>query len=311
VPGVLYRVNGIDIRQEEIWQKIRADLSDLEVRAAKQWIANMTLLREALQKAGAWLTDEEAEAAYRAESDPYKKSIFSIESMAVVLKRFPSVDAYKEHQHVYESFKRFKTPEMTEEALQKQADFRTSKVVGQVTVDVDVILASAFDFKTQRWKPDGWAQAEQRMKDVLRLLTDDGRPWDEVVDQYSEFYEAPVAASQKAQQDPNAPKKGRFRGLQRNNLLGQLGESDYWHFLNGNSITDFIFFQQEVGTLGDPLKGPWGYYLPRLLRRTSPPQRLPVDPETYKVLIEEDYLLWHLNEFTQKLIRENEVYGLQ
>ena len=304
-------VNGDDITVDDVWRDIRPFVTTMEVRAAKQWITNYTLARAELQKAGTWLSDEEAAAEYEQMSAPYKDSIFSIENLAVAVKRFPSVERYKEYQRLYDSFARYSATEMTQAALDKHAEFRTNKVVGQVSADVDVILCSAYDFKANRWKENGWAEAEARMKDVVDLLMEEQQPWDVLVERYSDFYQQPTPLSQQGQDDPNRSTKGRFRNVQRNNLLGELGESEYWCFLNGNSITDFVFFQQEVLSLGQPLRGPLGWYLPRLLRRTKPPQRLSMDPDVREKLVRDDYLIWHLNEFCQGLIAKNEVFGLE
>jgi len=306
-PGVLYRVNGKDITVDDIWRRIQP-ISEFEVRRAKQWITNTILLKEAFEKAGTWLTDEEAAAAYDLHSAPYRDSLFSRESVATLFKRFPSVDTYKDYRRFYESFKRMRTPEMTKEALDEHAKFRTSKILGQVTVDADVILASAFDFKTNAWKPNGWSEAEKRMKDALRLLVEEQRPWDEIVEKYSDFYYAPIPVSQRGQGQIQ-PQKGRFRGIQRNALLAQLGETEYGLFLDGTSITDFLFFEQQPGTLGDPMRGPNGWYLPRLIRRQKTPERLPVKPEDFQEAVADDYVMWNLNQFAQKLIQEHQVFG--
>lgn len=310
-PGVLFSVNGQDLKVDDVWRDIRPFVTTMEVRAAKQWITNYTLARAEFEKAGAWLSDEEAAASYEKESAPYKDSIFSIENLAVAVKRFPSVERYKEYKRLYDSYERYAAKDMTKEALDKHAEFRTNKVVGQVSADVDVILCSAYDFKANRWKENGWAEAEARMKDVVKLLVEEQQPWDVLVERYSDFYQPPTPLSQKGQQDQDSAPKGRFRNVQRNNLLGELGENDYWCFLNGNSITDFVFFQQEVMSLGQPMRGPLGWYLPRLLRRTKPPQRLSMDPVVRDTLVRDDYLIWHLNEFCQDLIKKNEVFGLE
>jgi len=309
-PGVLYRVNGSDITVDSVWKAIQPRVSMYDVRAAKQWIVNLTLLPAALGKSGAWLNDEAAAAAYEVHSGPYKDSIFSRERIAVLIKHFPSIEAYQDYRRIYESFKAWKKDEMTQEVLDKQAAFRTKKIVGNVAVDVDVLLCSSFDYKTQRWKEDGWLGAEKRMQDVVRLLMEEDRSWDELMERYSDFYQPPVPLADRGQMDPNAPKKGRFRGYQRNNLLNELGESEYGLFLSGDSITDFIFFEQEVGTLADPMRGPTGWYMPRLLRRTKAPERVSMKPAEYTQLVEEDYVMWNLNQYAQQLVRENQVYGL-
>ena len=308
-PGVLYRVNGVDITVDEIWGKIRDRVTTMDVLTAKQWIVNSTLLKKAFVAAGSWLTDEEAYAAYHAHSDPYKSSIFNIESLAVSLKQFPSVERYEQHQHLQDSFARMHTPDAAE--LKEFGEQRSYKIVGQVSVDADVILCSAWDFKANRWKDNGWVEAENRMRDVVRLLIEEQRPWEELVERYSDYYELPTPKSKRGQEAPKRPAKGRFRNIQRNALLRELGEHDYNMFLTGSSVTDFIFFEQEVGSLGQPMRGPLGWYLPRLIRRTKPPARIPMDEPTLNDLVLDDYLTTKLNHFAQELIAKSEVYGLE
>jgi hypothetical protein len=308
-PGVLYRVNGVDIKVDEIWSQVRDRVTTMDVLAAKQWIVNTTLLKKALTAAGAWLTDEEADAAYHAHSDPYKSSIFSVESLAVSLKAFPSVERFTQYQHIQDSFARMRAPSAAE--LEDFGKSRSYKIVGQVSVDADVILCSAWDFKANCWKENGWVEAENRMRDVVRLLIEEQRPWDELVEKYSDYYEPPTPKSKRGQANPKRQTKGRFRNIQRNALLRELGESDYQMFLTGSSVTDFIFFEQEVGSLGQPVRGPLGWYLPRLIRRTKPPARIPMDEPTLKDLVLDDYLTTKLNSFAQELIAKSEVYGLE
>jgi hypothetical protein len=307
-PGVLYNVNGVDITVEEIWDRVKDRVRPPDVLAAKQWIVNTTLLEEAFKAAGAWLSDDEAYVAYHAHSDPYKNSVFSIERVALLVKAFPSVDRYKHHRRLIDCFQRMKKP--SKEELEAFAKARTKKIIGQVNLDVDLLLCSAYDFKKGTWSDSGWADAENRMRDVLRLLVEEQRPWDELVEKYSDFYSSPIPASQ-ADQPDERPKKGRFRNVQRNGLLGLIGETEYAMFLTGVSVTDFVFFDQEVGTFGQPLRGPYGWYLPRLFRRTKPPERIPMDEGTLNDLILDDYLTSGVMRYAQELIQKNEVYGLE
>ena len=94
-------------------------------------------------------------------------------------------------------------------------------------------------------------------------------------------------------------------------MLRELGEADYSMFLSGTSVTDFIFFEQEVQSLGQPMRGPLGWYLPRLIRRTKPPARIPMDEATMRDLVIDDYRTTEMNSYAQKLIKESEVYGLE
>ena len=309
--GVLMRVNGKDVKVDTIWNQIKGRVTEMEVRSAKQWIANMTLLEQALSEAGVWLSEEEAAQAYFDHAEPFKGSIFSIERLAVTVKHFPSVSAYKKYYRAYESYHRLVKDKMTEEVLKDYGEKRTRHLIGQVTVDADVILLSAYDHKNNRWKDDGWAQAEQKTKEVLKALVEEDKPWDQVLQQYSEFYDLPVPKSQRGQETPHwITDKGRFRNKQRNILMKNLDESDYWLFLNGDSITDYIFYEQEVEQIGQPMKGPKGWYIPLLRRRSDPPARLSTSEENMRTLIEQDYLNYHLRMYVRDLVRDGKVYGI-
>lgn len=305
--SVAMRVNGKDILVDDIWKQIEHLVSIVEVRSAKQWIANMKLAREDLASRGHWLSDEEAAAAYAEHSDPYKDSMFSVERLAVAIKKYPSVEAYKEFRHLYDSFQKEIRLELNADDLRKFAQERTKQLVGQAQVDCDVILLSAYDFQKNIWKENGWADAAARAQEVLRQLVEEKRPWGEVLDEYSEFYDPPSADMA----SPTYRAKGRFRGKQRNVLLTLLGESECWQFLNGSTLTDYIFFEQEPGTVGQPVRGPFGYYIPRLLRRSPSPETLDMDDELLITLAEQDYTLLRLTEYVQNLIDNSEVYGLQ
>ena len=237
--GVLMQVNGENILVKDIWSQIKDDITSAEVREAKQWLANMILLERALTEAGVWISDEEAERVYREHVDPYKDSIFSIERLAVSVSRFPSAMAYKDYYRAYESFRRKIADRMTEEALKKFEKERTRHLVGQVSVDADVILLSAYDFEKNEWKESGWQEAKAKVQEVLKALVEEGRPWEQVLNEYSEFHDPPVPVSQRnqAQKPEWVTDQGRFRNKQRNLLLKNLDESEYWLFLNGESIT--------------------------------------------------------------------------
>ena len=81
------------------------------------------------------------------------------------------------------------------------------------------------------------------------------------------------------------------------------------HILKG--YADFVFFDQEVKSLGQPMRGPLGWYLPRLIRRTKPPARIPMEEATMRELVLDDYLTTELRNYAQELIKKSEVYGLE
>ena|SRR5690349_13791879 len=143
---------------------------------------------------------------------------------------------------------------------------RANMIAGAAKIDAEVILASAYDFPNSRWKVDGWKSAEAKAKE-LKAKLDAGTDWGDTLELYSEFWDPPMPeVGQKPQFGFNF--KGRF-GLQtRNQLAGDLLESDYSIFLNGKCVADEIFFEQKGGTISDVMKGPRGYYIARVNSRT-------------------------------------------
>lgn len=308
--NVIMRVNGEDITVDEVWKEIEGRITPVEVRLAKLWLINMTLIQNALEAEGDWLTAEEAAASYLEYSAPYQDSLFSIERLALAIKKFPNIGAYQEYRRAYDSYARMIADELNPENLRSFGEERTKKLIGQSHVDVDVILLSAFDFKKRSWQPGGWEEAGQRANEVLRLLVEEGRPWDEVMDDFSDFYDPPTPKSQAGLPDKSL-NKGRFRGRARNQLMSLLEESEYWQFLHGTSITDFIFFEQGVGETSAPLRGPYGWYIPRLLNRSKDIQQLIQDQDAYMTMVEQDYVMTNLGRFTQELVAKSDIYGLE
>lgn len=103
--GVAMRVNGVDLKIDDLWKHILPRLTPFEVEMAKRWIVNTRLLKEGLEKTGHWLSDEEFEKRYEAYTAPYKDSPFSIESIALRFQKFPTVEAYKTYYRIQESMK--------------------------------------------------------------------------------------------------------------------------------------------------------------------------------------------------------------
>ncbi len=307
---LVLRVDGSGVRVDEIWQEIQGLVTPANVEASKKWLVNVTLAKQALEKAGAWLTDEEYAQVYAEVHDPYKDSPFSLERVAVNYRKFPSVTDYRTYFRIYSSFKKMVKDDLTEEALQGQLERLNLLLAGQI--DCDIILISAYDFPQRRWKENGWAEAAQRTQQVAKELAE-GKPWDEAVEQYSEFYDLPIPKSQEGQPPASNSfrhNKGRYVGVKRNDLVRRLEDSDYTTFLESSSIGDQIFFYMEPGDFANPLRGPYGFYIPLVKSRilTATPANLAND--THRSLAEQDYLAMRLNRFLWDLKQSADIYGI-
>jgi hypothetical protein len=304
------KINGKEIRVDDLWKEVAPTISEVDVRKAKQWILSMRLLREDLEKDGLWLDPQAAAAKYEEHSAPFKGQMFSQENIALAFKKFPTLRAYRDFRWAYDSFRQKIQAELTPENLSAFAERRTRALLGQSTVDVDVILLSAFDFKTQRWKPQGWADARRRAQETAQAIAANPSKWDEILDKSSDFYDPPIPASMQGQPGIERKNRGRFRGQTRNPLMSLLEESEYWNFLNGKTITDFVCFEQAVGTIANPIRGPFGYYIPRLLRRVAAPPSASLSESDLLEMADQDYSMCRMNEYVQQLIQKSDVHGL-
>ena len=302
-------VDGKEITVDEIWQQVRHEIGPMDVWRAKQWFVNTMAAEKALKEADAWISREEANKRYEEYAAPYKESFVSIPKIATVIKKFPTLGNYKQYYQIQESFLELRGDQMTDEALNEQGDRKTSYLVSQAKVDVDIILLSAYDFKTKSWKENGWAEAERRAKEVAQKLAA-GEDWDRLLDEYSDFYDQPIPTAAQNSPDLKLKNKGRFRGMSRNDLLRQLEESDFSMFLSGFSITDMIFFDQVVGGIENPVKGPHGWYITRLLRKTPPTRRLSASNEKDRPYLVQDWTADNLNRFVQEAVANSEISGL-
>ena len=354
--GVVMEVHGQPILVDDVWPLLEAKVTPVEVEQAKQWLANTWIAQQDLEASGHWVDDATLEEMYEAHVGPYRDSPFSMEMVATRIKRFPSMEAYREWYRIYRSFSAkldddyrqraletfgeeidaevaslqagpstvgpaASTPEgirnqvigdfarrIYDTDLRKLARQRTGYIIGAGTISVEVILLSAYDFKNQKWRPDGWSQAEEKAREVSRQLAQREIRWPEAFERYSEFYEPPAPTGQ--QFAPTENENGRFLNVQRNDLLRNLGESDYSLFLAGDSVTDIIFFEQEVGKVAGPLKGPYGYYISFLRARRGPKMEVTVDNPSHRELLDQEFKTLALNRHVQKLLEKTGVRGL-
>jgi len=305
---VALRVNGVDIPSQAIWAYISDQVAPIDVYRAKQWFVNTTLATEALKKSGEWLNDEEFQQLYKDEHEPYIDSPFSLERVAINFRKFPSINAYRTYYRIYNSYKRMIKDEITDDALKTRVDRLDLLIAGKI--DADVILISAYDFRKREWKPDGWRKAEERAIDVVKKLAE-GLSWDEALTTYSEFYDPPIPESQKAEA-ANLPRKnqGRFVQVGRNELMGFIQESEFQAFLDTASVTDFVFYEQEMGTTNNPLRGPYGYYIPKLHKRQLGARTIDLNSENHRTLLEQDLVIARLNRYIYDLRAAADIQGL-
>ena len=300
-PHLAMRVNGVEVPTEEIYGRIADNITDVDRQRAEAWVTKTALLEAVLKARGAYLSDEEFAAAYEEHGQPYEGSPLSLEVIVRNFKGFPSMEAYKTYYRLLESYKRSIAETLTDETLTAHLP-RANRLLGVGSVDLEVILCSAFDFSTKSWRENGWEKAAQEAREVARKLVEaDGENWSELLAEHSDFWDPPAPKNPTQQQQVPQKKKnsGRFGTLNRNELLGYLEESDYSHFVDGYSVADSIFFDLEPGQVGGPWKGRYGYYFARVKRRVPPTRTQTLADENFRTMVTDDYVTVQFNAFAR------------
>jgi hypothetical protein len=81
------------------------------------------------------------------------------------------------------------------------------------------------------------------------------------------------------------------------------------HWVTGESITDYAFFEQGEGTVAGPFKGPLGYYLTRVAKRTGPTRPLNFADPRHKDLLRDDYTRVAFVQFAREAVAKATIKG--
>jgi hypothetical protein len=308
-PEIALRVNGHDVRVDGVWNSIRDSVGSEDVRQAKLWFRNLLVAEKAFREAGVWVDDATAAVEYDKYVEIYRDSLFPIEFLARTVKKFPSLSDYRRYLRLYEAYRRLSNDQLTDENLIEHSKRRANALVGLSPIDAEVILVSAYDFAQGRWKEDGWRQAELRVAEVAKTLMNGGS-WGELLDKHSEFYDPPMPANAPAPDPQTLKNKGRFMKVHRTGLIQKMEESEYLIFLSGTSLTDHMYFDMKVGETVGPVRGPYGYYILRLLSRGPQVKKLFVTQPDDRELLVNDYLTVHLATWVQDQVAKAKVQGI-
>ena len=70
-----------------------------------------------------------------------------------------------------------------------------------------------------------------------------------------------------------------------------------------------MFFDQAENSVAGPFKGPLGWYITRVNRRTPPSRPLNLSEPRHMELLREDYLRWSFNQYTREAVAKADVKG--
>jgi len=304
-PEIVLAVNDWTLPTEEAFRSVSPLVTPYDRERVLAWLLWTTATRQALKGEGAYASDEEFAVAFEEHEGPYKDSPLNIEMVATAFKKFPSYELYKEHFRIRKSYEKKIESEITDEALRSHLD-RVRDFLGGGRVDAQVILLSARDWNDWSWKgPDAFEAARTRADEVMAALQK-GESFEALLDRYSEFWTPAPGDPSQPQQQPQ-PNGGRFGLQEKNNLRTLLGETEFDTVLRGYSIADLLFHDTKVGEIVGPLRGPFGYYVARVVAKVPGHRGIDLAQENQRQLVREDYVNQRLLDWSNGVITKSSV----
>lgn len=291
-PDLALTVNGTPWPTAEAFETVRAGLFQQDVERATLEVVVREALRQALEKAGSHLSDEE----FRKEFDEYRleydNTPFTTEVIAVNFKGYPSLEAFRQRWRLIRSFEKMIAKDINDDSLQAHAE-KFKSFFGEGSVSVDGIQFYARDLKTGAWQPDGMAKARERAAAAFKKI-DEGASFDDVQAQLGEYYAT--------DQD-----KGRFNAKPYNQLRQVMRENEFTDLLIGFSAANYAYYDAPVGKVVGPLPGPDAYWVIRVNSRTPSRAAPSVTDTRTRELVKQDYIAWQFLQWANEVVAKAKV----
>jgi hypothetical protein len=333
------------VTTDEIWKRIEAGVSPQEIEDAKSYWIAFYATQDRLKKDGHLPTPEQRQKVLQAKMKLLEGTYLNLDILAQHTQYFPSTETFLEYECLMEGFKEIMKPHTEpgpagelNPSLRAHYD-KAIKIMGLGQVEPEVMLISAFDIPNFKWKPDGWNWARKKADEIVaRVKANDEeyakqkreaaaaaeqgkeykpekpaqepyRFWTDMMNDHSEWWDPPQPQQGKPGSEYSMKKKGRFGLRYRHDLEGAMGENKYKHWVNGFSITDYVFFEQAENTVAGPFKSNQGYYVIRLNKRTPPSRSLNLSDPRHIDLLRDDLLKYELVKYTADAVKQSEIKG--
>ncbi len=285
---IVLQVNDLQWNTEEAFAFVKKGIYVQDLERAMQEVAVREALKQELEKAGVYVSDEVFHERYEAYRQPYDSTPFTVEVIATRFKGYPCLEAFRARWRLQTSYADLIKDEITTENLQAHADkFGAFFADGQVSIDV--VPFQARNPKTGAWEPDGLIKAKDRCEAAFAAIEKKEKTFDDVLNAHTEFF-------------ANDEKRGRLGFLPLNQLKQQLRENEFTQLHDGFSITHHLFFDAEVGTIVGPIAGPDGYFIARVNARTPARRKIDVNNEKERELVREDYIGYRFFQWANEVI---------
>lgn len=326
---------GLQISTREAWSRFAPEIDACEIEDARRWLAASTALRDRLHEDGAAVEACGCDEARRKLLDTLVDTHVDEETVAE-LRGFPSFAAFRAYfcaMHAFETLvarERAKNPPGPLAARVGALRERVAEPNAFGIFDVDVLLVGAYDIPSARWLADGWAGASTRARALKNELDASAREdsrsersggtrsaiLPRIDDLWRARMEAMSGIHDVPRPKPRFPSatapfdEGQFRSVYRVDLAARLRETVYTQLLNGASIADHVFFEQSIGAIDGPFRGPHGYYFTRLKKRVPATHPVDVSAERMSRVLDHEALRLAFLEYARDALAHAEVEGL-
>lgn len=292
-PSIVLSVNGRTWGTDEAFEYVKPGLYVQDLERAMQEVVVREALRQELVKHESYVDDAEFQRRYEEYRQPYDSTPFTVEVIAVKFKGYPCLEAFRSRWRLMTSYQDMIKNEITDENLQKHAD-KYAAFFAEGQVSLDLIPFQARSPKTGAWEPDGMKKAKERCEAVFAQLEKKELTFDQALEQKGEFF-------------ANDENHGRLGFKPLNQIKQQLRESEFTQLLDGYSVSNYLFFDAEVGKTVGPIPGPDGWYIARVNARTPPRKKIDVKNPHERELVVEDYVTTRFMEWADQVLKNTKV----
>jgi hypothetical protein len=291
-PDICLRVNELEWGTDAAFEEVKGGLYSQDLERATSEVVIREALRQELEKHGKYLSDERFRAEFDEYRQQYDNTPFTTEVIAVAFKGYPSLEAFRQRWRLMRSYEHLIERDINDDNLQAHADkFKAFFSDGQTNLDVIQFLGR--DVQTGAWVPDGMTKARERAEAAMKAIQG-GANFDDVLTQQGEFYA----------QDKE---RGRLGSKSLNQLRQTLRESEFTDLLMGYSVSNYLYYDAEVGRVFGPLKGPEGYYIARINSRTPAHSTVSVAEERTRELVKQDYASYRFLQWSNEILGRTSV----
>ena len=286
-------VNGRTWSTDEAFDYVKQGLYVQDLERALSEVVVREALRQELVKAKVYVSDEEFQKRYEEYRKPYDDTPFTVEVIATRFKGYPCLEGFRARWRLITSYQDLIADELDNDHLQAHADkFAAFFADGQTSIDL--IPFQGRDQKSGSWLPGGMDAAKKRADAVFADLEKGKLTFDEALDKKGEFFAT----------DEN---KGRLGFKPLNQVRQQLRESEFTQLHDGLSMTNYLFYEAEVGKTVGPLPGPDAWYIARVNARTPASRKLDMKNDRERELVREDYINYRFLEWAKGVLAKTKV----